>query len=294
VSIRRRLAVLGAVIVAASVLVGCAEAEARGHIDLVYVEWDREPAITYLVGEVLSRGGYSVSVTSVSNPVMWAAVAAGEADAHLSGWMPDTHRNEWEEHREDVVDLGPNYTDATLGLVVPRYIEDVRSIDDLVANAERFDNLIIGIDPGAGMMQQTAAAIERDLGGLGAFELVEGSDSTMVATLGEAIERRAAVVVTGWDPHVKFVKHELRTLEDPYGIYGDSETINTVVRTGLEQDHPEVFRLLSKMDWEALEGAVREVMLRSRDGIQTLQAAGDVAGEYRDEIESAVPDGFFR
>ncbi len=271
---------------------GCAEEEGRGHVDLVYVEWDREPAVTYLVGEILRRGNYNVSVTSVSNPVMWAAVAAGEADAHFSGWLPSTHGSEWEEHRENLVDLGPNYEDAALGLVVPAYLEEIQSIDDLVEHAERFERLIIGIDPDAGMMQQTAAAIGRDVGGLGVFELVEGSDATMTAALDDAVVGEEPIVVTGWDPHVKFARHDLRILDDPYGIYGESEAIHTIVREGLADDKPAVYALLSAIEWEILEDAVQEIMLRSSEGVQTVQAARDVADEYYEEIRTALPDEF--
>ncbi len=271
---------------------GCAEEEVRGQVDLVYVEWDREPAVTYLVGEILRRANYNVSVTAVSNPVMWAAVAAGEADAHLSGWLPSTHGSEWDEHRENVVDLGPNYEDAALGLVVPAYLEAIRSIEDLVEQAERFERLIIGIDPDAGMMRQTAAAIEGDVGGLGIFELVEGSDATMSAALDDAVAGQEPIVVTGWDPHVKFARHDLRILEDPYGIYGKSEAIHTIVREELADDEPEVYALLSEIEWEILEDAVQEIMLRSSDGVQTVQAARDVADEYYEDIRTALPDDF--
>jgi glycine betaine/proline transport system substrate-binding protein len=74
---------------------------------------------------------------------------------------------------------------------------------------------IIGIDPGAGIMAASEKAlIEYELD----YELVEGSDATMVATLKQAIDNNKWVVVTGWAPHWKFATWDLKFLDDPKGF----------------------------------------------------------------------------
>lgn len=134
---------------------GEAAADDLGTVRVGYVEWDREPAHTFLLAEMLERIGFQVDVLSLANPAMWEAIATGDIDAHVSAWLPATHAAFWEEHGDILVDLGPHFTGAGLGLVVPTYLTDINSIGDLVANADMFDNTITGIDPGAGMMSQT-------------------------------------------------------------------------------------------------------------------------------------------
>lgn len=267
------------------------ETASKGEIELVYVEWAREVAITHVAGEILSRLGYDVTITSVSNAAMWAAVASGAADAHLSAWLPATHGAYYGpegEYTDQVEDLGITYVDAKLGLVVPAYVE-YDSIPEIAANAEAFDGKIIGIDPGAGMMQQTEAAIAANVSGLGAFDLVEGSDATMAAALGAAIERGEYIVVTGWAPHWKFGRWDLKILEDPDKVYGESETIHNIGRLGLADDLPEAHKFLSEFDWLSVD--LGPVLVANQDGKDPRVSAKEFVDANIDIINSAMPAG---
>lgn len=266
-----------------------AGAEDLGNVRIGYVEWDREPAHTFMIGEVMERIGFDVTVLSLANPAMWEAIATGDIDAHVSAWLPATHAAFWEEHSDVLVDLGPHFEGAGLGLVVPTYLEDINSIEDLVANAEMFDNTITGIDPGAGMMSQTDDAIANDTTGLGVFELTEGSDASMMGALSDAISREEPIVVTGWDPHIKFARFDLKILEDPDGIFGEEETINTIVREGLEEENPAAYRFFAETDWFAVHEPINEIMVLSADGMRSEEAAEQVVDEYFDMINAALP-----
>ncbi len=114
--------------------------------------------------------------------------------------------------------------------------------------AERLEGRIIGIEPGAGIMSKSEEVIEAY--GLGEkYKLMDGSSATMVAALSEAIENEEWVVVTGWTPHWKFAKWDLKYLEDPKGIFGGAEQIKTYVRKGLKEDMPDVYALLDNFNW---------------------------------------------
>ncbi|RSL33620.1 glycine/betaine ABC transporter [Salibacterium salarium] len=99
-------------------------------IELVYVEWDTEVASTHVVAEVLTGLGFDVTATPIDNAIMWESVAGGDADGMVAAWLPATHGDLYEEHKDDVVDLGANLEGAKIGLVVPEYM-DVDSIEDL-------------------------------------------------------------------------------------------------------------------------------------------------------------------
>lgn len=262
-------------------------AEDRGEVEIAYVEWARAVAITHVAAVVLEDLGWEASVNNVSNAAMWQSVAAGDSDALLCAWLPVTHQNEYGQFQDDVVDLGPNYTGAQLGLVVPEYV-DVDSIPELVESAEQFDSEIVGIDPGAGMMQATENAIESDTSGLGTFELLEGSGPTMAAALGSAIDNQEPIVVTGWAPHWKFGRWDLKILDDPAGIYGEAETINTIVRTGLQEDDPELYTFFNEFDWQSVD--LGPVLVMNQEGMDPMESARQFVADNEDLIQSAIPD----
>ncbi len=106
------------------------------------------------------------------------------------------------------------------------------------ADEDWFRNqVIVGIEPGAGIMQATETAIDEY--GLD-FTLDATSDPVMVAELAEAYANEEWIVITGWEPHYKFADFDLKFLEDPLGIFGDVENIHTVARADIMDDLPEV------------------------------------------------------
>ncbi len=300
---------LGLIVVAlasAVLLVGCGQSagsdeaasqeagtqtEDKGEVELAYVEWARAVALTHVAGEILDRMGYEVQLSNVANAAMWQAVANGDADAHMTAWLPATHAAYYGpegEFTDQVEDLGTTYEGAGLGLVVPDYVEE-QSVSDLVANAEKYDNEITGIDPGAGMMEQTENAIADDTLGLSALTLLEGSGPTMTAALDDAVNNERPIVVTGWRPHWKFSRWDLRILEESEQIYGEAEDIHTVARLGLEEDMPEVYSFLKDTDWQSM--SYGPVMDSISDGATPEEAAADFVDDNVDAINAALPDG---
>ncbi|KGX92609.1 glycine/betaine ABC transporter [Pontibacillus halophilus JSM 076056 = DSM 19796] len=99
-------------------------------IELVYVNWDSEIASTNVIKEVLTQQGFEVEITALDNAGQWEAVSSGQADAMVGAWLPGTHGDLYEEHKESLADLGANLEGAKIGLVVPSYM-DISSIEDL-------------------------------------------------------------------------------------------------------------------------------------------------------------------
>jgi glycine betaine/proline transport system substrate-binding protein len=221
--------------------------EEKGSVELAYVEWSSEVASTNVVKAVLQEKlGYEVKIVPVSAAAMWQAVASGDTDGLVAAWLPSTHEAYLEEVKDDVEDLGPNLDGTKIGLVVPTYVT-IDSIEELNDNADKFDGKIIGIDPGAGLMAATEEAMTEY--GLDNMKLVEGSGATMTAALADGIKNEEWVVVTGWTPHWKFASFDLKYLEDPKGIFGGDEQIHTIVRKGLKEDKPEVYKVLDNFNW---------------------------------------------
>lgn len=220
----------------------------KGEIELAYVEWSSEVASTNVVRVVLENMGYKVKITPVSAAAMWQAVGSGDADAMVAAWLPTTHEHYLKKVADKVDDLGPNLKGTRIGLVVPKYVT-ISSIAEMNNHRDKFDKKIIGIDPGAGIMSKTETAMKEYK--LNRFKLIEGSGATMTAALADAIKNKQWIAVTGWTPHWKFARWELKYLDDPKNIYGDEEVIHSVVRKGLKADMPDAYAMLDDFDWTA-------------------------------------------
>ncbi len=251
----------GVILLCASMLAGCSSqpaapanepapqstpaSEEKGTVHLVYVQWACAEAETHIAEAVLNDMGYDVEKDVVDAGVMWAAVAGGDADAFTTAWLPYTHESYWDEYKDQVEDVSTIYEGAKLGLVVPSYVT-IDSIAEMKDHKDEFGGQIVGIDPGAGIMKHTAEDTMPAYG-LDDWKLVESSGAAMAAELGSAIDKDEWVAVTGWAPHWKFFKYDLKFLEDPEATYGGSEEIHVIARQGFSQDMPEVADMFSNM-----------------------------------------------
>lgn len=134
---------------------------------------------------------------------------------------------------------------------------------------ESVDYKITGIDPGAGLMAATDKAIvEYELEG---WDLVSGSSAAMTAALKKAYDKEEPIIVTGWTPHWKFAKYDLKYLEDPKEVFGGEEEIRTIGRLGLEEDLPEAHQILQQFNWS--QDDMGEVMISIQEGEKEEVAA---------------------
>jgi len=281
-----RKALMLAAAAALLVAVGCSRGGEDRKITLAYVAWDSEIASTHVVKLVLEEKlGYQVDMMQVDAGPMWAGISDGSADAMVAAWLPTTHRSYYEKFEGKFVDLGPNLEGTKIGLVVPAYW-DAQSIEDLLKPefADAVERRIIGIEPGAGVMMTTEAAMEAY--GLADWTLVESSSAAMASELLKAYQEERPIIVTGWTPHWKFAKMELKYLEDPLGIYGGDERIHTIVRKGLEQDHPDAYQFLDRFYWTPDDMA--QVMVDIQEGMDPEEAARKWIEANGDKVDAWV------
>ena len=99
-------------------------------IELVSTPWDSERASSSVVKEVMEQKGFDVTVTPVDVAVVFESIANGDGDATLAAWLPITHKDFYEQYKDDFEDLGENLEGAKIGLVVPSYM-DIDSIEEL-------------------------------------------------------------------------------------------------------------------------------------------------------------------
>lgn len=153
-------------------------------------------------------------------------------------------------------------------------------VDDTTSVGKSVDYKITGIDPGAGIMEATEKAIkEYDLD---EWDVTTGSGAAMTASLKKAYDKEKPIIVTGWTPHWKFAKFDLKYLEDPKGVYGGEEQIKTIARTGLAEDLPEAHQVLSNFHWT--EEDMGEVMVAIQEGEKEDVAAQNWVDANADKV----------
>jgi glycine betaine/proline transport system substrate-binding protein len=104
-------------------------------------------------------------------------------------------------------------------------------------------------------------------------KLLSSSGAAMTAALEDAISRKEWIVVTGWTPHWKFARWELKYLKDPKGIYGEKEEIRTIARKGLKKDMPEVYKVIDAFSWTPadMEGVMVKNTKEDADPYETAK-----------------------
>ncbi|CQR58100.1 glycine betaine ABC transporter substrate-binding protein [Paenibacillus riograndensis] len=270
-----------------AVAAGCSSSSSKAKtVKLAYVAWDSEIASTNVVKEVLeSKLGASVEMLQVDAGPMWAGIADGSADAMVAAWLPSTHASYLEKYGQDMEDLGANLEGTKTGLAVPAYM-DIKSIEDLknAGVAKSLNNQIIGIEPGAGIMTASQKAI--DAYGLSDYTLLESSSAAMAQELQKAYTDNKPIVVTGWTPHWMFANMDLKYLDDPKGVYGGAEQIHTMVRKGLKEDMPDVYRFLDQFQWTPEDMA--QVMGEIQGGKSPEDAAKAWVSEHEDQVNTWI------
>jgi glycine betaine/proline transport system substrate-binding protein len=233
-------------------LINTTQAADKLPLRIGWTAWSDAEAVTRLAARIIeSRLDQPVELVLLDIGIQYQGLANGDIDAMLMAWLPLTHKPYMDKVGDQVVNLGPLYTRARLGWVVPDYIPEDRlnSIEDLKDRKvmRKLGNQIHGIDPGAGLMQASEKAIQ-DYGLDDHYRLISSSGAGMTAALSRSIKREQWIVVTGWSPHWMFARWKLRYLEDPQGTLGGRERIHALVRKGFYQDFPvEVTEFLSRL-----------------------------------------------
>ncbi|WP_144107031.1 glycine betaine ABC transporter substrate-binding protein [Paraburkholderia sp. BCC1886] len=280
----QKILVLSAMSAALAATSASVSADTKPTIKIGYVEgWDDSVATSNVAARVIEkRLGYQVQLVPVAAGVMWQGVARGDLDATLSAWLPVTHGAYWNNFKDKVVDLGPNFNDAKIGLIVPENA-DVTTIGDLEAKKAEFGGRIVGIDAGAGVMQKTSEAIKAyklD------YNLMPSSGSAMTAELARSESASKPIIVTGWKPHWMFAKYKLKFLDDPQKVFGESEHVDNVANPDLEKKAPTVAAFLKKFQWKP--GEIDSVMLATQGGEKPTAAADAWISAHGDRVDSWV------
>ena len=130
------------------------------------------------------------------------------------------------------------------------------------------------------MLKTDEAIKDYDLKG---YKLQASSGAAMTSELGRAYAKNEPIAVTGWVPHWMFAKWKLRFLEDPKGVYGAAETVNSIGSKELNKKAPEVAAFLEKFSWNSKD-EIGEVMLAIQEGAKPEAAAKEWVAKHPDRV----------
>ncbi len=210
-------------------------------LDIFYVNWTEGVAMTHLVKQIIQDhyNQYNVKLHQSYLGPIYDSLALGTHEFFLDAWLDVDTTN---PKTQEFMDLGINFENARFGLAVPAYIK-TNTISELNDDQTAFNNEIIGIDKGSRVMNLTEKAKKAyDL----ELELIASSGPIMTNLLKKAIDNEKPIVVTGWKPHWKFSRFNLKFLEDPKNVYGKKKNIHTLARNEFDQDYPEIATFLRK------------------------------------------------
>ena len=252
-------------------------------ITLAYVNWAEGIAMTNLAKIIFEEQGYEVQLKNADIAPIFAALAKKDADVFLDSWMPVTHQDYMRQYGDKIERLGTLFDDARIGLVVPTYVT-INSIDELNNVKEHFNGEIVGIDAGAGVMRAAADAIEQY--GLD-YKLLSSTGPMMTASLKRAIDENRWVVVTGWKPHWKFSRFDLKVLEDPKNRFGEAEVIYSIARKGFKEEDPYAAELIANMSFSGEQ--ISSLMSAVDEADSEELGAKAWLAEHRELVDSWIP-----
>lgn len=202
------------ILVMLSVITSCGtndHEEANKIIKLGNAPYDYEGPPVEITKKIAEEQGYEVEIIEGDVGFMFLSLVEGDVDIWPGVWLPSLHQSYHEQYEDDYELGNVIYQSALSGLTVPEYSE-IKSLDELKGNEDYFNNIIIGIEPGSGVMLRAEKFIEDyDLD----FELISGSTSSMLAEVDYATTHEEPILFLGWRPHAMFMKYDLKGLEDP-------------------------------------------------------------------------------
>ncbi|WP_417606911.1 glycine betaine ABC transporter substrate-binding protein [Oceanimonas baumannii] len=226
-----------------TLLLSACSPEPQQHIRLLSGDWDTARATTELARLELEQAGFAVTVEQVAPGQIWSRLAAGEGDASLSAWLPDSSRHHAERFFDRLHDLGPNGPVLKLGLAVPASAPLTR-ISELVGS-DYGDHRIVGIMPGHGSLVLTEQALARYT--LDDYQLLSGSGEAYKHLVNTAIEQQLPVLIAAWSPSRVMLNDKLKWLQDDQAYFATGERSHTLVRRGLEDSAPKAMEVLRQI-----------------------------------------------
>jgi glycine betaine/proline transport system substrate-binding protein len=256
-----------------------ADAESCQTISLSDPGWTDITSTNAISDVILTALGYETEIQSLSVPIGYEAMKAGELDVFLGNWMPAQVPARADLDAAKAVEvLAQNLAGAKLTLAVPTYVAEagVTDFKDLAANADKFDSTIYGIEAGSGVNAATQKMIEANGFELGDWTLLETGEQAMVAQVERAKNSEDWIVFIGWEPHPMNNVFDMTYLTGGDEFFGPDfggAEVFTLARTGWAEQCPNAAQLFRNLVFELeMENEMMGTILDGGDPRETAEA----------------------
>ena len=267
----------------AAAMIGMAVLPARAAeqktINMGTMSWEDLTPITDITKKVLEDAGYKVNVTEFSEwGIAYAALSKGDIQL-LASQINYVAQDYWDKNKNKLEKISAVSHGLFQGVAVPKYVT-IDSLDQLNGVADKFDGKIIGIEPGAGLMRDTANAKKAyDL----KLQLVEGSTAAMTAALKSAIDRKEWIAVTLWEPSWMTQKYDVKFLKDPKGVFPPPQSYYWIGHKGFSEQFPHAREVIASVYVPLAD--ITEINGEVKDGKTMEQAVKDWTAAHADLIK---------
>jgi glycine betaine/proline transport system substrate-binding protein len=212
-------------------------------------------AFTTAVTSVILEGlDYKAKSSLLGLSTIYKSLENKELDLFLGYWDPAMIKTFASYKAKGVVDtVRTNLTGAKYTLAVPTYAweKGVKDFSDLHKFADKFDNVIYGIEPGSNTIM---FSIIDDKGlQLDGWKVVESSEQGMLAEVARKTRREQWIVFLGWAPHPMNEQFDFKYLTGGDNFFGPdfgAATVWTQVRHGYIDECPNVGALLKNLAFD--------------------------------------------
>ena len=228
-----------------------ADPESCATVQMAEPGWNDLALTTGTAAVILESLGYSVESNILGLPVIYQSLAGKDLDVFMGYWDPAmvTFAEPYEKDGS-VERIHVNLEGAKYTFGVPDYVYDagVHDFADLQRFAVQFDKKMYGIEAGSNTLMFDAIADKTF--GLDGWDVVESSESGMLAEVARKIERKEFIVFQAWAPHPMNTNFPIKYLtggDKQYGPNFGAATVSTQVRKGYLAECPNVGQLLNNL-----------------------------------------------
>lgn len=254
------------------------------------VGWTDITATTAATTLVLEALGYETETKLLAVPVTYTGLAEGDVDVFLGNWMPTMEADLAPYRDAKTVETvrtnleGAKYTLATNEAGAALGIKDFK---DIAANKDALEGKIYGIEPGNDGNRLIMDMIASGPFGLDGFEIVESSESGMLAEVANKTGDAEPIVFLGWEPHPMNANFKMTYLtggDDYFGPNLGGAVVDTNTRAGYVAECPNTGKLLANLSFTlAMENEIMGAILNDgkdpREAAKTWLAANPTAWE---------------
>lgn len=207
------------------------------------MSWEDLTPITGITKKVLEDSGYTVKVVPFSEwGIAYAALSKGDVQL-LASQTDYVAQDYWNKNKKRLEKISPVSHGLFQAIAVPKYVP-IDSVEQLNDNADKFSGKIVGIEPGSGLMKDTANAV-KDYGLK--LQLVEGSTAAMTAALKSATDRKEWIAVTIWEPSWMAQKYDVKFLKDPKGVFPPAQSYYWIGQKGFSAENPHAREVIASV-----------------------------------------------